>query len=353
MDNHIHVSTIPYYFSPTKETQPNLKRSTIVNYSSFRVNEATICHKISNIHCYANYFAILDDYERLNMSQLNDDNIVEKLSVNSAENMNYYLFTYYDKGAIDFSDFLYDALHIKKLISDMICQFEHLLYALHLLHEHDICYFNMSPKNIVFLQNAREKPVLTDFKYSLQLNRLQYTYISPILHNVDNYTYQPFEVHLLFYFVKHHMVTISYSFIEDFCREFVDQLSILRLFSEQYKQQYKEQCIEMMRQYINVPRTQIINDLLERSDKWDIYSISMIFLHIFGCMSRVFSLKGTFITKIVLVLAKNLHPNADKRMSLEELLNIFNKYLNEQEDWSFINQLDDAKMTQLFDELEK
>jgi hypothetical protein len=79
----------------------------------------------------------------------------------------------------------------------------------------------------------------------------------------------------------------------------------------------------------------------------------MIFLHIFGCISRIFSLKGTFISRITIELTRNLHPDSDKRMSLEETLNMFNKYLDEENDWKFVNNLDNNKLTQLFDELAK
>ncbi len=40
-------------------------------------------------------------------------------------------------------------------------------------------------------------------------------------------------------------------------------------------------------------------------------------------------------------------------MTLEETLNIFNKLLNEQDDWQFVNKLDNSKLEQLFDELGK
>ncbi len=55
----------------------------------------------------------------------------------------------------------------------------------------------------------------------------------------------------------------------------------------------------------------IIDDILERNKKWDVYGISMIYLQIFGCISRVFSLKGTFMSKITLELSKNLDPDSD------------------------------------------
>lgn len=108
-----------------------------------------------------------------------------------------------------------------------------------------------------------------------------------------------------------------------------------------------------MRKYINRPIKEILDDILERNNKWDVYGISMLFLHIFGCISRVFSLKGTFISKITIELTKNLHPNSDKRMNLKDTLNVFNKYLNEENDWKFVNNLDNNKLSQLFNELNK
>jgi hypothetical protein len=170
---------------------------------------------------------------------------------------------------------------------------------------------------------------------------------------LEDFTYQPLEIHIIYYFTRHKITTISYTFIEEFCEEFVESLNILRLFSENYRKKYKEQCIETMRKYINRPRKDILDNILERNDKWDVYGISMIFLHIFGCISRIFSLKGTFISRITIELTRNLHPDSDKRMSLEETLNMFNKYLDEENDWKFVNNLDNNKLTQLFDELAK
>jgi len=336
MDTNINILTINKYFSQNKQQQTSNIRTKIVNHSHFSINEANICHKISKIPYYSNFFLILDDHEALNISTLDED-IIEKLK--NIGDIKYYLFKYSDKNSTDFIDFLYNSTSIKKLIFDIINAFQHLLYGLHLLNENNVCFFDISPKNILFLQNYREKPVLSNFKFSLQINKLEYTYFSHILNKIHDFTYHPFEIHILFYFVKHHMVTISHGFIEEF--------------SENYKKTYKENCIETMRKYINLSRKQIIDDIFERNNKWDVYGISMIFLQLFGCISRVFSLKGTFISKITLELSKNLHPDSEKRMSLEETLNIFNKYLNEETDWKFVNSLDNSKLTLLFDEFEK
>jgi len=350
MESNINISTINKYFSQNKEKQSNNYRTKIVNYSHFSFNEANIAHKIKQIPYYSNFFTILDDYEALNVSQLNE-NIIEKLK--NTDNIQYYLFKYSDKNSIDFIDFLYNSTSIKKLIFNIIDSFQHLLSGLHILNENNICFFDISPKNIVFLENFREKPVIKNFRFSLNVKHLDYTYFSNILNKLEDFTYQPLEIHILYYFVKHDIKTISYGFIEEFCENYVENLNILRLFSENYKKSYKEQCIETMRKYINLSKNQIIDDILERNKKWDVYGISMIYLQIFGCISRIFSLKGTFISKITLDLSKNLHPNSDKRMSLEKTLETFNKLLTEEENWSFVNKLDNSKLEQLFDEFTK
>lgn len=350
MDTNINISTINKYFSQNKEKQSNNYRTKIVNYSHFSINEANIAHKIKQIPYYSNFFTILDDYEELNISQLNE-NIIEKLK--NIDNIQYYLFKYSDNNSIDFIDFIYGSTSIKKLIFNIIDSFQHLLSGLHILNENNICFFDISPKNIVFLENFREKPVIKNFKLSLNVKQLDYTYFSNILNKLHDFTYQPLEIHILYYFIKHDIKTISYGFIEEFCENYIENLNILRLFSENYKKSYKEQCIETMRKYINLPKNQIIDDIFERNKKWDVYGISIIYLQIFGCISRIFSLKGTFISKITLELSKNLHPNSDKRMTLEKTFDTFNKLLNQEANWSFINNLDNSKLKQLFDEFTK
>ena len=365
MDINIDISTINKYFYQNKEKEhtpiKSSYRTKIVNYSQFSVNEATVCHKISKIPYYSNYFAILNDYESLNISQLND-NIIENIFENNGiiiekldnlKDKRFFLFKYSDKNSIDFIDFLYNSTCIKKLIFNTINAFQHLLQGLYLLNENNICFFDISPKNIIFLENYREKPVLSNFTFSLQINRLDFIYFSKILEKIDNLTYQPLEVHILFYFVKHNMETISYSFIEEFCENYIENMNILNIFSENYRKSYKAKCIETMRKYVNLHKIEIIRDILERNNKWDVYGISMIFLQIFASINRVFSLKDTFISKITLELSSNLHPDSHKRMSLEDTLDIFNTLLHEQHDWLFINNLDNSKLEQLLDEFSK
>lgn len=352
MDTNINITTINRYFSRHfKQMSKNKKyRTKITNKSVFSINEVNIGCKISQIPYYSNYFSILEDYEYLDFTQLDED-IIEKLK--NSENIRYFLFKYDDVNSFDFTDYLYNFKSIKKLIFGVINIFPHILSGLIKLNENNICFFNISPENLIFLENYREKPVLANFSLSLQLNKLEDNYILKFLNKIQNFTYQPFEIHILYYFLNKNMITISYSFIEEFCEEYIDKLSILRLFSDNYKITYKNTCIETMKKYINKSKNEIIGDILERNNKWDIYGVSVLFLQVFGCLSRVFSLKDTFISKITLELSKNIHPDSNKRMTLERTYEQFLKLLNGQEDWNFVNKLDNNKLVQLFDDLSR
>jgi len=354
MNTNINILNFNKHFSQNiqenSENKFDENKKIIVSKSFFSINEANICYKIKKIPYYSNYFSILEDYEILNVSQINDV-IHEKAQYN--ENIQYYLFHYTYNNSIDFIDYLYNFISIPHLVFNIINTFSHLFSGLHILNQNNICFFNISPNNILFHKNYREKPVLCNFHMSLRLNKMNFNYISTILNKLDDFTYQPLEIQILFYIIKNDMTTISYSFIEEFTEVFIEKISILRLFSDKYKKAYKEKCIEQLKKYTNLPKKDIIGDILERNDKWDVYGISMLYIHVFGCISRVFSLKDKFINKITLELTKNLHPDPEKRMSLEETLFQFNKLLNDEEDWSFINSLDNNRMELLLDELSK
>ena len=350
MDSNINITTINHYFALNQEdnhikNKKNIQK--IVEYSSISINEANIANKIKKIPYYTNYFLVLDDYELLNISQLNE-HIFEKITIH--DNNIFYLFKYLEIDSIDFTDYIYNFTSIKEFIFAIIDSFSPIFTGLHILNQNNICFFDISPKNIVF---HREKPLLNNFQLSLRLNNMDFNYFSNILNKLDDFTYQPLEVHLFFFLLNNDILTITEPFIEDFCKTFVENFNILRLFSENYKKIYKGKCVETMKKYIKRSRNEIIDDILERSDKWDVYGISMIYIQIFGCISRIFSLKGTFISKIILEFSKNLHPDSDNRMTLEETLYKFNMLLNEQEDWGFINTLDNNKLDELFNELSR
>ena len=105
--------------------------------------------------------------------------------------------------------------------------------------------------------------------------------------------------------------------------------------------------------YVNKPTNDIILDIIENSDKWDVYGLSVLYLHIFNSISLVFSLQPGFITKISSTLFKNTHPEPSKRQSLKQLAEYYDGLFAVDTDWTFVKKLTSNKMPELFDLLGK
>jgi hypothetical protein len=342
-----------FFLNSEKNVDNEIKKkykTKMINYCFYSINEANISDILKEIRYYSNYYAVIEDYDFININQLSD-NVIEKL--NLAYETKYLLFNYKNDNLIEFNDFLFNIDNPKLFILNTIESFSYILTSLIKLHDNNICFFNLSPQNIVFNLDCGEKPIIQNFQLSLQVSKLNELYITNIIKKVDDYTHKPLEVHILFYMIRNDISTISYSFIEEICEVYIKNLTILTVFSEKYNENYKLSCIEYLKKYINKSKTYIILDILKNNDKWDVYSLSLLYLHIFGNMSRVFSLKQHFIIKIIKELVKNIHPDPSKRSTIQVLFENFNKYFDEENDWSFVNKLSSKSMPILFDILGK
>jgi hypothetical protein len=355
MNTNIEISNINKHFFfniQDYENDDNNKKykTKITNYCFYSINEANISDIIKKLDYYSNNYAVVDDYDYINISQLSEK-YIDKL--NLTNNQRYLIFKYKNENYVPFNDFLFNLTNPKLFIFHVIESFSYILKSLIELNSNNICFLNLSPQTIVFNLDCGEKPQIQNFNLSLQVLKLNEKYITDIIKKQNDYTHKPLEVHILFYIIQNDILYISYSFIEEICEVYINNLSILNLFSENYKESYKASCIKSLNKYINKPKTYIINDILNYYDKWDVYSLSVLYLHIFGNISRTFSLKQTFISKITVELSKNISPEPSERNSLEILLENYNKLFNDENDWSFVKKLDSNKMTKLFELLEK
>ena len=356
MNTNIEISNINKHFFLNSDNNDEIKnissdKTKIIKFDFYSLNEVAISNKIQKIPYYMNNYLIVEDYDYININQI-DHKYVDKLDLQN--DSKYLIFTYKNDNLIEFNDFLYNFTNPKQFVFHIIQSFQYILGSLIKLNDKNVCFFNLSPKNIVFNLDCGEKPILRFFDFSLQISKLNEEYISNIIQNLnDNYVYKPFEVHILFYLIKNNINTISHSFIEEISDFYIKNLSVLNLFSEKYKESYKKACVDFLKKYINKPKTYIISDILKYYDKWDVYSISVLYTHIIGNLIQVFSLKDTFLSKLVIELSKNLHPDPLKRTDLDDMLEIYKKLFDNQKNWQFANNLSSNKMIKLYDILEK
>lgn len=351
MDTNIDITLLSNHFSfQSKQKSENkiIYENKIVVYDFYSVNESNICDRIKELPYYSCHFNILNDYDYIKISEINDKNFITDININKSNSdiKKYLIFKYNYNNCIEFNDFLYNSNNSKILIYNLVESFSYLLVGLIKLNNNNICFFNLSNKNIVF---SGDKPLLIDFKYSIQTSKLNERYICKLIEIMDNYTYKPLEIHVLYYIIKNNLDTLNNEVIEEISNNYINNLSILSLFSQNYIDSFKKECMIFLKKFVNVSKPLIIANILEYNDKWDIYSLSVLYLHIFGNISRFFSLKGTFISKIIIILCKNIHPEPLKRESLEATRDIFDNLFNDCLDWTFVNKMSDNKIKQLFE----
>lgn len=333
------------FFKFKKKREKQKITSMVVPYDFFAINEANIAEKIRNISYYTNYYHILYNYEFINIGEMDEKQLIK---INDF-NVKYLLFQYKNENYIEFNDYLLKLNTAKMVIHNMIESFSYLLDSLILLLNNNICFFNLSNENVVFNLNNGDKPLLINFRYSLPISKLNEDYIGKIMEKITDYTYKPLELHVLFYLIKNNLNTLTDGLIDQITENYIKQLSVLSLFSQNYNDLYKTDCVKSLKKYIDIPKSEIIADILEYTDKWDTYSLSLLYLHIIGNISRYFSLKGTFISNFVILLSRNIYPDPSKRESLIDTKDRFDKLFIEFPDWSFIHQLSNEKMKKILE----
>jgi len=343
------VDLIENLFFPHKkqELDSNEERNKVKIYDFCCLNEIRISEKIKkNIPNYPKYFDILTDYSNIKLTA-SKTILSEEYDILSEKHV---LINYSDQLRVDFFSFLLNLPTPKLFVFHVIDSYSHLSKSFSMLNANNICFFNLCAEKIV-VDVTTLKPLLHDFEYSLYTRNLNEDYLCKIVDKMSDFTNMPLETHVIFYLIKNNENTLSYSIISEICESFVKNMGVLSIFSQIYRDNFKLSCIESLKKYINRSKTEIINDIMTFSKTWDNYGLSIMFLHIVGNMSRVFSLKDNFITKFSILLSKNINPFPSKREELHETMNKYSELFNEYPDWSFISKIPHEKLEILIEKL--
>ena len=309
--------------------------SSIQVYDFFSINNIQISEILKKIPFYWLYFHLFIDYTFVKLGEMNAS-YIENYTLITKNNEKHVLFRYKKEDFISFHYFMTHFPNPKLYIFYIIDSYSHLLKNLLLLNNNNVCFFNISYKNIVF--NAAFKPILINFDECLQIDNInKEEYLSKILDKIDSYTLKPLEAHVLFYLIKNNEQTLSYSSIDSICDFFVQNHPIVLLFSLSYKNQLFQTCCNSLKKYINVPKPAIINEIIQYSYTWDNYSLSLLYLYFVCNINKTISLKDCFLTKFYMLLNKNIHPDPKKRETLQNTIDQFNELFETFTDWSFVN----------------
>jgi len=349
----------------TKDEKPNYTKKIKV-YDFFIINEVKISTYLKKIPNYHHFYETITKYNTIEVGQMNKNTLDTLDFVLNTKNNDKYLLIEYNtrkntdytnninnkENILDFTDFLFNIPLPKILIFHTLDSYSYLLDSLIQLNTNGVCFFDLCPENIFFTENS--KPLLKNFQNSFIIDNiinksLDKGFIMKIIKNIESFTHKPLEIHLLFYLIVNNEVSLSISIIETICSKFLNSLSVLSFFSEEYRENYQKECESFLKSYVNKPSEVIINEILRFYYIWDNYSLSILYLHIFGNMIQVFSLHETIINKLLGYLSRNIHPNPLKRDKLEKSKEIYHFLHNDFTDWSYVKNITYKKMIKLYE----
>ena len=265
----------------------------------------------------------------ITMSQLKVPDIGECRVLNRIDQSNMILMKIRFIDSTDFDSYVIKNKNTSAILLTLISAFNHLLRSLKILEKVKVVQFDLKGQNIVF-DTKKLQPIIIDFGLSLPMEKvnnetlLNYFYIY-----APEYYVWPLEVHYL-NLILHINPQPTKDEIKDLVNAYVKSNAALDGFSNEFKKNFSTACENQLLHYNELPLTERKNYILRFWNTWDNYSLSIIYIKFIYFIIRsndksIF--KNGFVSYFTELLLMNIHPDPTRRLSLENTLKQFNKYL--------------------------
>lgn len=287
-------------------------------------NEINIGEIIMSIEDYQLYFLPVIGSCPINLNSINKSLLEDCDSVNKDKDKDEHKKSYilmeipYVKNK-SFYTILIDMYSSKKhIIVGLIENFSYLLDSINILLKKHIVHFDIKSENILYNQNTH-LPLILDFGVSINMNTFNYK-------NIDTYfyTYSPdyyiwcLEIHVINFLLHETKDTLTIKDVKSICMEYVKYNKGLINFSEGFKREYLQSCENYLKVYVGMDKKKTIELLVAFYPTWDNYSLSILYLKTFSFMFPNGFHKNSLILYFSQMLLYNIHPNPEKRYTLEE-----------------------------------
>lgn len=98
--------------------------------------------------------------------------------------------------------------------------------------------------------------------------------------HAPDYFIWPFEVHIMSYLIRESPV-LSHQALQQMAETFTYYNESIEYMSISFKTKYMNLCIQTFSKYVDKPREMVLNELIQHWNKWDNYSLNVMFIKIF------------------------------------------------------------------------
>ena len=297
-------------------------------YDFFTKNEILINNILHLLEYKTHRYITIKKATKLRINEV-DDTIIKLYNEN--ENKKFIILKYdeneniYIKGI---TNFLYNK-NEKDYIYGVVESYVYLMKTFFQLQNEGIIHFNFTSEKLKFKDIYNPHCILYDFECSLLEKKLNQTNKSDIIeyfHNfifkTQNFSFKPFEVHLLFYLYKMEEHYLSKYRITKIIDKYVENMkNILKVQDDSF---IKRDCNKFVDPFINKNKNYIILELIKYYKTWDNYSASILYLHLVDNIIQGYKTQITFMNKFQSILYTNLSLFPSQRMTLEDTIIRFN-----------------------------
>lgn len=317
-----------YFFMLDDEKKEKEKRVTkIVNIDFYVENEimnVKTLKKNEKNNKIRDYFYVFEMAEKMQIVEMKNDiyNLKEIRKIKEDGNI---LFKFENKKLIYFENYLKTLQMPRKYIFTLIEFYKYIIHGIELLVSNNIVNNYINSETI--LVDINEMPLLCNFKFSIDISRPDINnYIKHFFIEYDS-TYLSWapELHLLSYLLTNKLESLSAYNIEYVIQDCINNNYLLKNFGSIIINNFKESGINYFKKYINKSYDFIVSDIIKYYSTWDNYAFSILYLEILVSIHKKIKKNNKFIIIFMKLLVENININPQKRLTLKDTLNSFQK----------------------------
>lgn len=294
----------------------------VKNYSA--ENEIYIGNLIKSIENYQNFFLPIINSCPIHANKVKNDVINECEPIQNKDEFVLMKMKYVK--SVSFYDILSDNnIDSKIIIKKMVNSYIHLLKSLNLLQKKQIIHYDLKADNILIEKNS-ETPIIIDFGISFNMNKVDFNNLNNFFYiYAPDYYLWSIDIHIINFLVNEvddDNYVVSREVFDEIITDIISHSTQLKMFSDNFKQDYKKKCLLYGDSIINKTKPDILKLLIKRENynTWDNFSLSCIFLNY---INHAFNNKfpdSTFLTEFSQILCINISPDPKERLSIKDTI---------------------------------
>jgi serine/threonine protein kinase len=226
----------------------------------------------------------------------------------------------------------------KQKLAFLLQTYIYLLNSIGLLSENDIIHFDLKLDNILIDYNSHI-PYIIDFGISVPIKMISKENIKDYF-----YTFAPeyyvwcLDIIFINYILNDAVGYLDIKSIEYIVDSYIEFNRGLFIFSDEFKNLYRTACIKQLSKFIHLDNNQIIDYYMKFYKTWDNYSLSIIYLKIVHNLLSVSNINNPHLISFVEILTLNIHPDPEKRLSIQQTREKFNNFILKSGDMQLYKQ---------------